>query len=65
MNTGGTRWGGAISAAIFLREFVGNTPWLHLDIAGCAWEDDAKSWIAKGPTGIGVRSIVEWAMAPR
>ena len=65
MNTGGTRWGGAISAAMFLREFVGDTPWLHLDIAGCAWEDDAKSWIAKGPTGIGVRSIVEWATAPR
>ena len=65
MNTGGTRWGGAISAAMFLKEFVGETPWLHLDIAGCAWEDDAKSWIAKGPTGIGVRSIVEWATAIR
>ena len=65
MNTGGTRWGGAISAAMFLREFVGDTPWLHLDIAGCAWEDDAKSWIAKGPTGIGVRSIIEWATATR
>ena len=65
MNTGGTRWGGAISAAMFLREFVGETPWLHLDIAGCAWEDDAKSWIARGPTGIGVRSIVEWATAIR
>ena len=65
MNTGGTRWGGAISAAMFLREFAGDTPWLHLDIAGCAWEDDAKSWIAKGPTGIGVRSIIEWAIATR
>ena len=65
MNTGGTRWGGAISAAMFLREFVGESPWLHLDIAGCAWEDDVKSWIAKGPTGIAVRSVIEWAMAPR
>ena len=65
MNTGGVRWGGAISAAMFLREFVGETPWLHLDIAGCAWEDDAKSWIAKGPTGIAVRSVIEWAMAAR
>ena len=65
MNTGGVRWGGAISAAMFLREFVGDTPWLHLDIAGCAWEDDAKSWIAKGPTGIAVRSVIEWAIAPR
>ncbi len=61
MNTGGTRWGGAISAAMFLKEFVGDTPWIHLDIAGGAWDDDAKSWSAKGPTGIAVRSIVEWA----
>ncbi len=63
MNTGGSRWGGAISGAMFLREFAGDTPWVHLDIAGCAWEDDAKTWIAKGPTGIAVRSIVEWATA--
>ena len=60
MNTGGTRWGGAISAAMFLKEFAGETPWVHLDIAGCAWEDDAKPSIAKGPTGIAVRSIIEW-----
>ena len=60
MNTGGVRWGGAISAAMFLKEFVGETPWVHLDIAACAWEDDSKPWVAKGPTGIGVRSVVEW-----
>ncbi len=60
MNTGGVRWGGAISAAMFLKEFAGERPWVHLDIAGCAWEDDAKPWIAKGPTGIAVRSVVEW-----
>ncbi|GGG72421.1 leucyl aminopeptidase [Edaphobacter dinghuensis] len=59
-NTGGTRWGGAITAALFLREFVGDTPWVHLDIAGCAWNDETKPAIAKGPTGIGVRSILEW-----
>ena len=59
-NTGGVRWGGAISAAMFLREFVGETPWLHLDIAGCAWEDETKPWVAKGPTGVAVRSVVEW-----
>jgi leucyl aminopeptidase len=59
-NTGGTRWGGAITAALFLREFVGDTPWVHLDIAGCAWNDDVKPGIAKGPTGIAVRSILEW-----
>ena len=60
MNTGGSRWGGAISAAMFLLEFAGEAPWIHLDIAGCAWEDDPKPWLAKGPTGIAVRSILEW-----
>ncbi len=58
-NTGG-RYGGAITAAMFLKEFVGDTAWIHLDIAGTAWMEDQKSWIAKGPSGIGVRSIVEW-----
>ncbi len=60
MNTGKTRWGGAISAAMFLNEFAGDTPWVHLDIAGCAWNDENKPWVANGPTGIAVRSIVEW-----
>src|SRR3954465_4370245 len=58
-NTGG-RWGGAISAAMFLKEFVEDTPWMHLDIAGTAWEEENKAWIAKGPSGIAVRSIVEF-----
>jgi leucyl aminopeptidase len=58
-NTGG-RWGGAISAAMFLKEFVDETPWMHLDIAGTAWEEENKAWIAKGPSGIGVRSLVEF-----
>jgi leucyl aminopeptidase len=48
-NTGG-RYGGSITAAMFLKEFVGDTPWLHLDIASTAWNDDAKGWIASGPT---------------
>jgi len=60
MNTGKNRWGGAISAAMFLKEFVGETPWVHLDIAGCAWNDESKPWIANGPSGIAVRSILEW-----
>jgi leucyl aminopeptidase len=60
MNTGGSRWGGATSAAMFLKEFAGDTPWVHLDIAGCAWNEEVKPWQAKGPSGIGVRSIVEW-----
>jgi leucyl aminopeptidase len=60
MNTGGSRWGGAITAAMFLKEFVGETPWIHLDIAGVAWMEDQKPWIAKGPSGTPVRSLVEW-----
>jgi leucyl aminopeptidase len=58
-NTGG-RYGGAITAAMFLKEFAEDTPWIHLDIASMAWMDDAKPWTAKGPTGVAVRSIVEW-----
>ena len=59
-NTGLTRYGGATNAAMFLKEFVGDTPWLHLDIAGLAWQDAEKPWLAKGPTGVALRSIVEW-----
>jgi len=59
VNSGG-RWGGAITAAMFLKEFAEDTPWLHLDIAGTAWTEDAKPWIAKGPSGIAVRSLVEF-----
>ena len=59
INSGG-RWGGASTAAMFLKEFVGETPWIHLDIAGTAWIDENKPWIAKGPSGIAVRSIVEF-----
>lgn len=60
MNTGGSRWGGAITAAMFLKEFAQDTPWIHLDIAGQAWIDEQRSWIARGPSGVAVRSIVEW-----
>jgi leucyl aminopeptidase len=60
INSGG-RWGGAITAAMFLKEFAEDTPWLHLDIAGTAWMEDQKPWIAKGPSGIAVRSLVEFA----
>ncbi|MFB3815489.1 MAG: leucyl aminopeptidase [Terriglobales bacterium] len=59
MNVGG-RWGGAITAAMFLKEFAEDTPWIHLDIAGTAWIEDNKAWTAKGPSGVPVRSIVEF-----
>ena len=60
VNSGG-RWGGAVTAAMFLKEFAEDTPWLHLDIAGTAWMEENKPWIAKGPSGIAVRSLVEFA----
>jgi leucyl aminopeptidase len=60
VNSGG-RYGGAITAAMFLKEFAEDTPWLHLDIAGTAWMEEQKPWIAKGPSGIAVRSLVEFA----
>jgi leucyl aminopeptidase len=60
MNTGVNRYGGATNAAMFLKEFAEDTPWIHLDIAGLAWSDDAKPWMAKGPSGIAMRTITEW-----
>jgi leucyl aminopeptidase len=59
-NTGITRYGGAITAAMFLAEFADDTPWVHLDIAAMAWNDEQKPWLAKGPSGVAVRSIVDW-----
>jgi leucyl aminopeptidase len=49
---------GATIGAMFLKEFTGDTPWIHLDIAGTAWNDDAKPWLAKGPTGVSLRTLV-------
>ena len=60
-NVGG-RPGGAITAALFLREFAEQTPWAHLDIAGTAWLEDAKPYMSKGPSGVGVRTFVNLAM---
>jgi leucyl aminopeptidase len=61
-NVGSGKGGGAITAAMFLKEFTGDTPWIHLDIAGTAWQDDMKPWNAKGATGVGVRTLVDLAM---
>jgi leucyl aminopeptidase len=58
-NTGG-RHGGAITAAEFLHVFAEDVPWIHLDIAGAAWIEDSRPYIAKGPSGVAVRSILEW-----
>jgi leucyl aminopeptidase len=63
-NIGG-RWGGACSAAMFLKEFVEDkdvTPWVHVDVAGTAWLDDAKPYLAKGPTAIPIGTMVNLAL---
>jgi leucyl aminopeptidase len=59
MKNSGERWGGAINAAHFLREFVGETPWVHLDIAGPSQSPKERGYFGKGATGVGVRTLVE------
>ncbi len=54
----GNRWAGAITAAKFLQEFVEDTPWVHLDIAGMDLDHDGQSFAAKGATGFGVKSLI-------
>ena len=61
-NTGG-RPGGAITAALFLKEFTGNLPWVHIDIAGTAWAEETKPFQPKGPTGVAVRTLAQLALA--
>jgi leucyl aminopeptidase len=60
-NTGGTRYGGAITAAKLLQQFVGNVPWAHLDIAGPAWAEHESATHDSGGTGCFVRTLVELA----
>jgi leucyl aminopeptidase len=55
----GDRWGGSITAALFLREFVGDTPWIHVDIAGPSMASKAYDVFAKGGTGHGVLTFLE------
>jgi len=52
---------GAITAAMFLKEFAGSTPWAHLDIAGTAWAEEGKSYQSKGATGVIIRTLIEVA----
>ena len=61
-SVGGDRWGGALVAAAFLREFVPeNTPWAHLDIAGPSFGDKEYGYVAPGGTGVGVRTLIALA----
>jgi len=63
MKNTGERWGGALTAGLFLREFVGETPWVHVDIAGPASTDKEFGHIAKGGTGFAVATILEFLRA--
>jgi leucyl aminopeptidase len=63
LNTGG-RAAGSITAAMFLKEFAGDLPWAHLDIAGTAWAEEAKPFLPKGPSGVAVRTLAELAFEP-
>lgn len=60
MKNAGERAGGAINAAMFLKEFVGDTPWVHLDIAGPSQAMKERGYLGKGATGVGVRTLVEF-----
>jgi leucyl aminopeptidase len=61
-NVGG-RYGGAITAAQFLAEFVGDTPWVHLDIAGTNLSDKERTYLVKGATGVAVRTLANLALS--
>jgi leucyl aminopeptidase len=52
---------GAITAALFLAEFVNDVPWAHIDIAGTAWANSSQAWRPKGATGFGARLLIETA----
>jgi leucyl aminopeptidase len=58
-NIGG-RGGGMITAALFLSKFVGDVPWIHLDIASTDWSERDRAYISKGPTGIGTRLLIQF-----
>jgi leucyl aminopeptidase len=60
LKNAGSRDGGSITAGWFLKQFVGNTRWAHLDIAGTAWSDKARPCSPKGATGVGVRLLIEY-----
>jgi len=52
--------GGAITGAAFLSKFVGESPWVHLDIAGPSWTTKDRGYIPRGATGVPVRLLVEF-----
>ncbi len=62
MKNAGSRGGGAITGAMFLKQFVKETPWAHLDIAGPVWADKENGWNNSGATGYPVRTLVQWIL---
>ncbi len=62
-NAGKDRWGGAITAALFLAEFVGDIPWAHLDVAGPAFPEKAGDYWPNGATGVPARTLVQYVLA--
>jgi leucyl aminopeptidase len=60
-NSGG-RYAGAITAALFLQEFAGVKPWLHMDIAGPFMAEKDKGVLVKGATGFGTRTLIRFAI---
>lgn len=63
MKNTGPRPGGAITAALFLKQFVKDTPWAHLDVAGPVWADKENGYNGAGATGYGVRTLVNWVLS--
>ncbi|HLO89326.1 MAG TPA: leucyl aminopeptidase [Nostocaceae cyanobacterium] len=63
MKNTGPRGGGSITAALFLKQFVKDTPWAHLDIAGPVWADKENGYNNAGATGFGVRTLVNWVLS--
>jgi leucyl aminopeptidase len=63
-NTGG-RAAGAITGALFVKEFAGDLPWAHIDIAGTAWAEETKPYQPKGATGVTVRTLAQLALEAR
>ncbi|HEY9877262.1 MAG TPA: leucyl aminopeptidase, partial [Leptolyngbyaceae cyanobacterium] len=63
MKNTGPRPGGSITASLFLKQFVKETPWAHLDVAGPVWIEKEGAYHSPGATGYGVRTLVQWILA--
>ena len=62
MKNTGPRGGGSITATLFLKQFVKETAWAHIDIAGTVWTEKENGYNNAGATGYGVRTLVNWVL---